>query len=389
MLERIKDIKDLVNEMLDALPKTVWTSDSTTFFDPAIGGGQFVAEIERRLRANGHSDKNIRSRVFGFEYSTALVDLAVNMNKLVGQYAKKPYDKFLELDNTMKFDVIVGNPPYQGNNDIGTTQPKSHNLWSKFADKSIELIKDNGFVAFVTPDSWMSPNSQILKTFKDNSLIWVSTNVSKYFNVGSSFTAWILQKNQNTKTVTIDGLSVDLNTLNYLPRDFSKTYPIHNKVINSNHSKLKVLCDTSCHSDHKHGKLSDTQDAVFKYKTWHTNAQTRFSKIKSKHFDDHKIIWTLSGYFKPFYDDGNIGTTEVCQYIRINNQTEANNLLSYLNSKLYNFLITTGKWSGFLNGKLISSLPELATNKQWTDKELYKHFGLTQEEIDYIESNVK
>ena len=93
MLERIKDIKELVNEILDSLPKSVWSSDSTTFFDPAIGGGQFVAEIERRLRSHGHSDKNIRNRVYGFEYSTALVDLAVNMNKLVGKYSVYDYRK--------------------------------------------------------------------------------------------------------------------------------------------------------------------------------------------------------------------------------------------------------------------------------------------------------
>jgi hypothetical protein len=55
---------------------------------------------------------------------------------------------------------------------------------------------------------------------------------------------------------------------------------------------------------------------------------------------------------------------------------------------LYNFLIITGKWSGFLNGKLICSLPKLA-NKKWTDKAIYKHFNLTQEEIDYVEANFK
>jgi Eco57I restriction-modification methylase len=389
MLSRMKfEIEPLVAEMLDQLPEGVWTSDSTTFFDPAIGGGQFVRAIEQRLRDHGHSDANICKRVFGLEASDLHIRYAVNKHKLVGQYVKKPYEKFFGLDNTMKFDVVVGNPPYQGNNDKGTKQPKSHNLWSKFAEQGISLVKDDGYVAFVTPDSWMSPNSQVLKTFKDNSLTWVSTDVSKYFTVGSSFTAWVLQKNQSTKTVTIDGLTVNLNTLNYLPRDFSKTYPIHDKVVNSNNPKLEVLCDTTCHSDHKHGKLSDTKDAVFKYKTWHTNAQTRFSKIKSKDFNNNKIVWTLSGYFKPFYDDGKIGTTEVCQYILVKDQAEAENVLSYLNSKLYNFLIITGKWSGFLNGKLICSLPKLA-NKKWTDKTIYKHFGLTQEEIDYVEANVK
>lgn len=386
MLSRIKfEIDALVNEMLDQLPAEVWTSDSTTFFDPAIGGGQFVREIERRLRDAGHSDANIANRVYGCESSRLNVQYVLNKYKLAGRYA---VCDFLKQDfKGMKFDVIVGNPPYQGNNDKGTNQPKSHNLWSKFVDKGISLLRDDGFIAFVTPDSWMSPNSQVLKTFKENSIIWVDTDVSKHFNVGSSFTAWIVQKNRDTQTVTVDGVNVNLSTLQYLPRNFANTYPIHDKVINSNFEKLEILFDTSCHSDHKHKNLSDTKNQIYKYETFHTNAQTKFSKKKSKDFDKPKIIWTTSGYFKPFFNTGNLGTTEVCQYI-LANEGEAQNILSYLNSKLYRFIINTGKWSGFLNGKVLSSLPKLS-NKQWTDAKLYKHFGLTQEEIDYIEANVK
>ena len=294
---------------------------------------------------------------------------------------------FIELEFDMKFDVIVGNPPYQGNNDKGTKQPKSHNLWSKFAEKGVELLNPNGFIAFVTPDSWMSPNSQLLKLFKDNSLIWVDTEVGKYFTVGSSFTAWCVQKNKNTQTAVSDGLEVDITKLQYLPRNFAKTFPIHDKVINSTHPKLDILCDTSCHSDYKHNNFADIQDATYKYVTFHTNAQTKFCKKQSKDFLKSKIIWTTSGYFKPFFSAGNLGTSEVCQYI-LADSAEAQNILSYLDSKLYKFIINTGKWSGFLNGKVLASLPKL-TNKIWTDQELYKHFSLTQEEIDYVEANVK
>ena len=294
---------------------------------------------------------------------------------------------FTELEFDMKFDVIVGNPPYQGNNDKGTKQPKSHNLWSKFAEKGVELLNPNGFIAFVTPDSWMSPNSQLLKLFKDNSLIWVDTEVGKYFTVGSSFTAWCVQKNKNTQTAVIDGLEVDITKLQYLPRNFAKTFPIHDKVINSTHPKLDILCDTSCHSDYKHNNFADIQDATYKYVTFHTNAQTKFCKKQSKDFLKSKIIWTTSGYFKPFFSAGNLGTSEVCQYI-LADSAEAQDILSYLDSKLYKFIINTGKWSGFLNGKVLASLPKL-TNKIWTDQELYKHFSLTQDEINYVEANVK
>ena len=36
-----------------------------------------------------------------------------------------------------------------------------------------------------------------------------------------------------------------------------------------------------------------------------------------------------------------------------------------------------------------NSLPYLDLNILWSDADIYKHFNLTQEEIDYIEANVK
>ena len=128
-------------------------------------------------------------------------------------------------------------------------------------------------------------------------------------------------------------------------------------------------------------------DSVYQYKTHHTNAQTKFSRLKSKDFDKKKIVWSLSGYFKPFYDPGTIGTTEVCQYIVVNSDKEGTNTLSYLNSKLYRYIISTGKWSGFLNGRVIEGLPKLP-NKKYTDQDLYVLFNLTEEEIKTIEDAI-
>ena len=384
MIGRLKfNIDPLVNRILDQIPQDILIHGIV--LDPAIGGGQFVKEVERRKRAAGKTDLEIAETVFGIEENVLRRNYAVNKHKLVGTYV---VDNFLERDfKDMKFDVLLGNPPYQGSNDKGTAQPKSHNLWSKFIDKSIDLTKDDGHVAFVTPDSWMSANSQLLNKFKQHSLNWVDTNVGKYFNVGSSFTAWSLQKNNNATVCHIDGIPVNINSLNYLPRDFHNSYPIHDKVVNSAFPKIAVQGDTTCHSDYKHKKLSDVCDSVYQYKTHHTNAQTKFSRLKSKDFDKKKIVWSLSGYFKPFYDPGTIGTTEVCQYIVVNSDKEGTNTLSYLNSKLYRYIISTGKWSGFLNGRVIEGLPQLP-NKKYTDQDLYLLFNLTEEEIKTIEDAI-
>jgi adenine-specific DNA-methyltransferase len=379
---------DLARLLVDHI-ECDWNNPLLKFLDPACGRGTFLLALMSKLEEYGHDRTHIiTNMLYGVDSSRVQSMIACKSLRLARNTPSNIFcDNSLTRKFNMQFDVIIGNPPYQGNNDKGTKQPKSHNLWSKFVDRSMELIKDDGFVGFVTPDSWMSPNSQVLKTFKDNSLIWVDTEVGKYFTVGSSFTAWVMQKNKNTQSVSIDGLAVAINKLQYLPRNFAKTYPIHDKVINSTDPKLGILCDTSCHSDHKHKNFSDTKDAIYKYTTFHTNAQTKFCKKQSKDFSKSKIIWTTSGYFKPFFSVGDLGTSEVCQYILVDS-ANAQNILSYLDSKLYKFIVNTGKWSGFLNGKVLSLLPKL-TNKNWTDQEIYKHFKLTQEEIDYVEANVK
>ena len=60
---------------------------------------------------------------------------------------------------------------------------------------------------------------------------------------------------------------------------------------------------------------------------------------------------------------------------------------SVFGSKLYKFYLENNKWSGFNPKEIIRSFPMLDFTRDWTDIEIYKHFGLTQEEIDYVEAN--
>lgn len=50
---------ELVNEMLDKLPKNVWSDPTKTWIDPASGDGNFLVEVKRRLLEVGHKESHI------------------------------------------------------------------------------------------------------------------------------------------------------------------------------------------------------------------------------------------------------------------------------------------------------------------------------------------
>ena len=79
----------------------------------------------------------------------------------------------------------------------------------------------------------------------------------------------------------------------------------------------------------------------------------------------------------------------MCLAVICKSDNEAKRAQFILSSKLYKFWVEMQKFSGFNPRKLILTLPELSLTKDWTDADIYQHFGLTQEEIDYVEANIK
>ncbi len=216
----------LVNQMLDELPKSIWSDPYTTFLDPVCKSGVFLREITKRLDhglkseipdTKNRIDHILKEQVFGIGTSelTALIsrrtlycskvangeysiirfkDLQGNIKYVETKHSWKDgkceycgvskviYDRdsssesyafsFIHAKNPenffdMKFDVIIGNPPYQMN-DGGGTGSSAIPIYHKFIEQAITL--NPKYISFITPSRWFTGGRKSLDRFRKKML---------------------------------------------------------------------------------------------------------------------------------------------------------------------------------------------------------------------------
>lgn len=391
--------RSLVIEMLDKLPEEVFISEVTTFLDPAFGNGTFLIEIVRRLRKYGHSMENIQERVYGTEISHRLYN---KVTKLFSNYnfPKLYKEDYLIKDfNNMRFDVIVGNPPYQDSN----SSSESIKLWSIFSEISInDRLKDGGYICFVTPQHLTSFSRAVIKQTKPVHRLqhllekykfeYCDYTADNYFNVGTSICSWMLQKevSENNSTEFIfDDKSINVKYTANKNVNPSLVDSIIDKVFyNKTHKK---------HHRYRHLftkiELSKTRTSEYTNPIiWNSkNADIMYSREKLD--NDFKLA---IHNFKPFkVTEHNLFITDKDLshsyfYLKGTKEHLRGYQKQFKELKLFRFLSENFKNSKgvYLIAQLQEVIPILDPLINWTNKDVYKEFNLTKEEINLIESTV-
>jgi site-specific DNA-methyltransferase (adenine-specific) len=298
----------------------------------------------------------------------------------------------LDWKPDMKFDVIVGNPPYQDGKD--------QYFYKGFVEKSFNLT--DGVVAMITSANWVSGTGKSKKFFKqiqEKRITHYRYLGTKAFDVQILTAYFICQPNTNTTTVEIitdkGAVTVNRSDFGIVSSGVTDTLDIVSKV--KSHSKNKFINFSA-------GDMARDKAVVapigtkaifgcgFEGKDFDWRYVSNPEKLAG--IGKHKVVFSKNssiGNIGPIkYADPSFGCAANAYFIEVTDEFEAENLIAYLKSKPIKISVKTLKHASCTNSKgLMNQLPMIDISRRCTDAELYAHFGLTQEEIDYIEATIK
>jgi site-specific DNA-methyltransferase (adenine-specific) len=474
---------NLVNQILDTLPKEIWENKDAKFLDPVSKSGVFLREIAKRLMLGlekqiPDTQKRI-NHIFSKQlYGIAITELtallcrrSVYCSKTAnGKYSvcnefkteqgnivyeriqhtwdagkctrcgasQEVYDRedvletyaypFIHSDITktifknMKFDVIVGNPPYQLS-DAGHGRSASP-IYHKFIQQAKKL--NPRFLIMIIPARWyaggkgldefrneMLTDKRIRKIvdFENSNEVFPGVDVAG----GICYFLW---DRDNTGLCEItnfnNGNEVKseraLNEFSILIRQ-SQAIPIIRKVLAKKENGGKRL--SSVVSSRKpFGLPTNYNPKNSGISCWFIQKIGLKYASKTDVSDDNKLLdkWKLlvppapiagqTDFSKPiaFYYDGNTKIAkpgECCTESFIvagafSTQKEVLSYKSYLFTKIARFLLLQTVVSQHVTKDKFHFIPDLGKYEGvYTDEMLCKQWGITKEEWKYIDSKIK
>ena len=330
------------------------------------------------------------------------------------EFAKNLGVKYITtLGTDMKFDVVIGNPPYNdsvGSNRLESKNTNNSNLYLDFITKSFKLCP-NGIVSLIVPAAWMQNEkikNQVLAAGLDTVMsvpaehfpgVGIRSGISM-FKTSFGYTGDILiQKDKTIYNIARDGtLSFDdpakFNILSKVTGsatlDSKLKYGPYKIAKGSKGSLIRLLNMDNTFSELESSKYKtkvliyaggNRDPERFLFSSYNDTSKKYGLAIPSA--SDKHILGAIR-----MVEPG-VGVSDRLKVVYFDKQSQAINAQRYLNSKLIKFVIKTTKHNDTVNTNKNSfgNIPLINFDKKYTDIELYSLFLLTKEEIEYIESN--
>jgi adenine-specific DNA-methyltransferase len=391
---------DCIIEMISKIPEELWKRTELSILDACCGNGNFNIPIlyellkyhekriilEQILEFNDINESrldNVRSVFCGDKYSLQITN-----------------HDFITYNNPKRYDLIVANPPYAKLLENGKRASKNHNLIKDFIEKALSQLKPNGYLLFITPDNWMSyaDRNVLIEIITSLQIIHLDIHrAKKYFKkIGSSFTWYIIQNCPFYKDINISGIwkkneyvsSVISKQRKYIPLLYNQIVQniLAKTIDNTKLAKFEVKTSSDLHKYTKAKFINDEKTDVFKYKLIHTPRQIVYSSRPHKFQEGYKIFISTTDKYNVFID--NCGMTQSIAFIICSSEEQAKKYQEILQHPLYIFINNICRWGNFNNIRILQCFPIPTIEYYGNYEELYNHFNITKEEIEYIQENL-
>ena len=320
----------------------------------------------------------------------------------------------------MKFDVIVGNPPYQLSD--GGNAASAMPLYHLFVEQAKKLIPK--YLCMIIPSRWYT-GGRGLGDFRATMLAdGHISHIVDYADSSECFpgvniaggVCYLLWEKDNLRQCKICNISRGEST--YMTRSLAE-FPVFvrsNLAINiirkiRSINNLSLSCEVYPSNPfgfrtYVKGKEKPFSGSVKLITSEGDGYVERASIGKSVDaIDTYNVILTraMSGSNKPGSDGKYqvvpstirvMKPNEICAetYICIGHFSlisQAHSLMSYLTTRFARFLMLQAMSSIMINRDAFQFVPLQDFSHPWTDEMLYKKYGLTEDEIAFIESMIR
>ena len=289
------------------------------------------------------------------------------MNIYTGSFLEEGFDYHMKnVWGVEKFDVVVGNPPFNSGQNATGKRGGGDTLWDKFVIKVLNnILKENGYLNFVHPTIWRKPQSEkssskeVNKLMLSKQILYLEMHNSqdglKTFNAGTRYDFYVIENVDIYKETEINDEDriknfVDLKGYDFIP---NKKLEFFDKLLaRESDGVCNVIFNRTNYGTDK-SWISSTENDEFKYILVHTTPKNgnryMFSSRNDKgHFGISKVIFGDSGIYDVIIDlEGKYGMTQHSMAIVVDNIEEATILKKVLMSDRFAEFLESVMWSNF------------------------------------------